>query len=133
MNPAQQIERRHLLFGGRWLHRRAKAIRSMMDRQRAPVPYPFQERGDAAGTLVSRHAMPIWAIMLENEKAWHTEDEIRAYVRRIWDVMQACVQRGLATEGILPGGLNVRRRAKRWYCKLQERRLAPIRWRRWTG
>jgi L-serine dehydratase len=98
---------------------------------RARVPYPFQSAADLL-ELGHRHAMPIWAIMLENEKAWHTEDEIRAYVHRIWDVMQACVQRGLASDGILPGGLNVRRRAQRWYRKLQEHGsadpLAPMDW-----
>jgi L-serine dehydratase len=98
---------------------------------RAPVPYKFQSSADLL-ELGRRHGMPIWAIMLENEKAWHTEDEIRAYVGRIWEVMQACVQRGLTSEGILPGGLNVRRRAKRWYTKLQEHGstdpLAPMDW-----
>jgi L-serine dehydratase len=98
---------------------------------RAPVRYAFQSAADLL-ELGQEHALPIWAIMLENEKCWHTEDEIRAYVRRIWDVMQACVQRGLATEGILPGGLHVRRRAPRWYRKLQEHGstdpLAPMDW-----
>jgi len=46
-----------------------------------------------------------WEIALENEKAWHTEAEIRGMWRG-FERMQECVERGLATEGILPGGLN---------------------------
>jgi L-serine dehydratase len=49
--------------------------------------------------------------MLENEKAWRTEDEIRAGLLEIWRVMEGCVARGLSSEGILPGGLRGRRRA----------------------
>ncbi|MFM9458631.1 L-serine ammonia-lyase, iron-sulfur-dependent, subunit beta, partial [Streptomyces europaeiscabiei] len=48
---------------------------------------------------------------LENERAWRSEDEIRSGLLDIWRVMQACVSRGLTREGILPGGLKVRRRA----------------------
>src|SRR5208282_638402 len=43
---------------------------------------------------------------------------VRAYIERIWSVMQACVKRGLSTEGILPGGLKVRRRAPHLAKKL---------------
>jgi L-serine dehydratase len=60
-------------------------------------------------------------MVLANECARRTEAEIRAYVATIWGVMQRCAARGLATEGILPGGLNVRRRAPRLYRKLLAR------------
>ncbi len=82
-----------------------------------PVPYPFSS-ADELLHIGHEHARTIWQIALENEKAWRSEEEIRAYVRRIWEVMQQCVQRGLVTEGILPGGLNVRRRAPRLAKKL---------------
>src|SRR5713101_7932481 len=76
--------------------------------------------------------MAVWEIALENEKAWHTESEIREYVKRIWGVMQECMARGLKSEGILPGGLNVRRRAPRLAKKLGESGsgdpLAPMDW-----
>jgi L-serine dehydratase len=80
-------------------------------------PYAYTS---AEALLVHARAtgLAIWEIVLANERATHTEAEIRAYVARIWDVMLACVERGLETEGILPGGLNVRRRAPRLYRKL---------------
>jgi len=96
-----------------------------------PVPYPFSS-ADELLHIGNEHARAIWQIALENEKAWRSEEEIRAYVRRIWQVMQECVQRGLRTEGILPGGLNVRRRAPRLSKKLADGGssdpLAPIDW-----
>jgi L-serine dehydratase len=59
--------------------------------------------------------------MLENEKAWHTEAEIRDYLEHVWRVMRESVKRGLHTDGILPGRLKVRRRACRLRARLLER------------
>jgi len=84
------------------------------------VPHPFSsgaqliERGDETG-------LPIWRLMLENESALRPEAEVRARLREIWSVMNESIERGLRTEGILPGGLNVRRRAPRLWRRLQER------------
>ena len=72
--------------------------------------HPFRT-GDELLRLSVETGLPISALMLENEKAWRTEDEIRAGLLDIWRVMQSCVQRGMTREGILPGGLKVRRRA----------------------
>ena len=49
--------------------------------------------------------------MLANELTWRTEEEVRAGLLRIWAVMQECVEQGCRTDGVLPGGLKVRRRA----------------------
>ena len=95
------------------------------------VKYPFTSAAELLKTA-AEHRMAVWEIALENEKAWHPEQEIREYVQRIWKVMQDCMARGLATEGILPGGLNVRRRAPRLARKLGESGsgdpLAPMDW-----
>jgi L-serine dehydratase len=48
---------------------------------------------------------------------------VRERVQKIWSVMNACIDRGLITEGILPGGLNVRRRAPRLLAKIQARKV----------
>ncbi|MCG8433122.1 MAG: L-serine ammonia-lyase, partial [Gammaproteobacteria bacterium] len=56
--------------------------------------------------------------VLANEKAWRSEEEVRAGILKIWKVMQACVERGMRQEGILPGGLNVERRAPKLYQSL---------------
>jgi L-serine dehydratase len=72
--------------------------------------YPFRT-GDELLRQSQDTGLSISALMLENEKAWRSEAEIRAGLLDIWQVMQACVSRGMSREGILPGGLKVRRRA----------------------
>src|SRR5690606_11563133 len=70
--------------------------------------------------LCRRHGLRVSELMLENEKTWRSEAQIREGLLRLWAVMQECVNNGLNAEGILPGGLNVRRRAARLYRSLQE-------------
>ncbi|MFF8605562.1 L-serine ammonia-lyase [Streptomyces sp. NPDC015346] len=74
------------------------------------LKYPFRT-GDELLRLTRETGLSISALMLENEKAWRTEEEIRAGLLEIWRVMEGCVSRGMSREGILPGGLKVRRRA----------------------
>ncbi|GLW56455.1 L-serine ammonia-lyase [Kitasatospora phosalacinea] len=72
--------------------------------------HPFRTGGELL-RLTRETGLSISGLMLENEKAWRTEAEIRAGLLEIWAVMQECVAAGMAREGILPGGLKVRRRA----------------------
>nr|WP_152893712.1 L-serine ammonia-lyase [Streptomyces adustus] len=74
------------------------------------LKYPFRT-GDELLRLTRETGLSISSLMLENERAWRTEEEIRAGLLEIWRTMQACVSRGMSREGILPGGLRVRRRA----------------------
>ncbi|MEU3301920.1 L-serine ammonia-lyase [Streptomyces sp. NPDC006678] len=82
------------------------------------LKYPFRT-GDELLRLARETGLSISALMLENEKAWRTEEEIREGLLDIWRVMQACVSRGMSREGILPGGLKVRRRAATTARKLR--------------
>ncbi|NEE59970.1 L-serine ammonia-lyase, partial [Streptomyces sp. SID8455] len=72
--------------------------------------HPFRT-GDELLRMARETGLSISRMMLENELAWRTEAEIRSGLLDIWRVMQACVSRGMSHEGILPGGLKVRRRA----------------------
>ncbi len=83
-----------------------------------PLPFPFET---AQGLLESAltHGLSISTVMMENEKHWHSEDTVRARLLDLWAVMRACVARGCAREGILPGGLKVRRRAAGLHRKLR--------------
>ena len=98
---------------------------------KVPVPFPFGSAEELLN-IANVHQWPVWRVILENEKAWRPEAEIRARVTLIWDVMRACIERGLHTEGILPGGLNVRRRASRLAERLSTTDgsdlLAPMDW-----
>ncbi|MFE8964296.1 L-serine ammonia-lyase [Streptomyces iakyrus] len=82
------------------------------------LKYPFRT-GDELLRLTEETGLSISALMLENERAWRTEQEIRAGLLEIWQVMRDCVARGLSQEGILPGGLKVRRRAANTARKLR--------------
>jgi L-serine dehydratase len=82
------------------------------------LPYPFTTGAELLAHAASS-GLPISGIMLENEKALgRTAQEIRAGLGELWQVMQACVERGCATDGILPGGLKVPRRAPRLFRQL---------------
>ncbi|WP_158750002.1 L-serine ammonia-lyase [Acidobacterium sp. S8] len=97
----------------------------------APLPYPFQNAADLL-QMASENHLSIWDLMLENESALRSRDEVRSGILSIWNVMQGCIDRGMRTEGILPGGLNVRRRAPRLTAQLREKGsadpLAPLDW-----
>ncbi|MFJ8185081.1 L-serine ammonia-lyase [Streptomyces sp. NPDC096105] len=82
------------------------------------LKHPFRT-GDELLRLTKETGLSISALMLENERAWRTEEEIREGLLEIWRVMRACVDRGMSREGILPGGLKVRRRAANTARKLR--------------
>lgn len=89
------------------------------------LPYPF----DTAAELLMQcqtHRLSISQVMLANEQVWRSEAEIRAGLLRIWAVMQECVQRGVTAEGILPGGMKVKRRAAELYRQLVARPEANL-------
>jgi len=77
----------------------------------APVPYPFKS---AAEMLKMAHASgkSIAAMKRANEESRGGADNLRSGTKRLWQVMNDCINRGLETDGTLPGGLNVKRRAK---------------------
>ncbi len=83
-----------------------------------PLPYPFTT-GQRLLELCDEFGLSISTLMMKNEMAWRSESEIRQRLLEIWEVMQACVKRGCREEGILPGGLKVRRRAAPLFRKLQ--------------
>ncbi|OHX20661.1 L-serine ammonia-lyase [Chromobacterium sphagni] len=81
------------------------------------LKHPFKSGAELLA-LCQRHGKSISQIMLENELSWRTEEEVRAGLLNIWNVMQACVKRGCEREGILPGGMKVKRRAADMHKKL---------------
>ena len=74
------------------------------------LPYPFKSGAELL-ELTEQEGCSIAEIMRRNERHWRTDEETRSGLLKIWRVMQECVQRGCRTEGILPGGFKVKRRA----------------------
>jgi L-serine dehydratase len=75
-----------------------------------PVRFPFSN-GVELLEHTERTGLRISDVMLANELSWRSEAEVRAGLLHIWHVMRACVDRGSHRDGVLPGGLKVRRRA----------------------
>ena len=74
------------------------------------LPYPFKT-ADELLQICRQHSMTIEEVMMANELTWRSKEAIESGLLNIWNVMKACVIRGCEQEGVLPGGLNVRRRA----------------------
>ena len=90
------------------------------------LPLPFTS-GDALLVLAHEHSLSIAQIMRRNEQHWRTDPEIDAGLLRIWQVMQDCVRRGCRTDGVLPGGFKVKRRAAPLFRALSENPEAALR------
>jgi L-serine dehydratase len=91
------------------------------------LPYPFTTGAELCKQCESS-GLSIAGVMLENEKVWRSEDEIRGGLLNIWQVMQDCVRNGIDSEGVLPGGLKVRRRAPELFRDLtaEEQSTDPL-------
>jgi L-serine dehydratase len=86
--------------------------------ERTQVPYPFNTAAELLQHSVE-HGKSISGLMLDNEAALRPEAEVRCGAGAIWGAMEACIKRGCEREGILPGGLKVRRRAAALHRKLK--------------
>lgn len=74
------------------------------------LAHPFHSGAELL-ELTRQHGCSIAELMRRNERHWRSDAEIDAGLLKIWAVMQACVTRGCKTDGVLPGGFKVRRRA----------------------
>jgi L-serine dehydratase len=77
---------------------------------RSAVPHPFRSAAELL-ELGEKQGLRIHQLMLANERTWRTDAEISEGIAHIWQAMRDCVARGMVTEGELPGGLQVQRRA----------------------
>ncbi|HCK4321074.1 TPA: L-serine ammonia-lyase [Pseudomonas aeruginosa] len=93
---------------------------------RTPLAFPFKTARQLLDHC-AREGLSISQLMAENEKAWRPTEETRAGLLRIWQVMQDCVEAGCRNEGIMPGGLKVRRRAAALHRQLCQRPEAGLR------
>ncbi len=82
-----------------------------------PQPFPFTTGAELLEHC-GEHGYSISELMMQNEKVWASEAEIREKLLHIWEVMKACVDKGCKTQGVLPGGLKVKRRAAQLCVKL---------------
>ncbi|CAM3096673.1 L-serine dehydratase TdcG [Arthrobacter ulcerisalmonis] len=110
------------------------AAQKELDESKKELPFPFRTAAELLGRCQSK-GLSIGEIMLVNEKASRTETEIRDGLLHIHSVMEACVATSLKREGLLPGGLKVRRRAPDWHDRLlkEDKDRDPKYWQEWVN
>jgi L-serine dehydratase len=107
-----EIEQRtyYSVGGGFVVNESASADAPAVPTHEERVPHPFTTGAELL-SVCATEGLSISTIMLHNERTWRDEGRVRAKTLEIWAAMQACVRRGCEREGILPGGLKVKRRA----------------------
>ena len=111
------FQRTYYSVGGGFVVDEAAAGADRIVKDSTPLPFPFSSATELLA-LCAEQGMSISELMLRNEQAWRSEAQIRAGLLERWAVMQDCVERGCHSEGVLPGGMRVKRRAARLYRQL---------------
>jgi L-serine dehydratase len=98
------------------------------------LPYPFRTAAELLKHCTDT-GLGISDIMMLNEKASRSDEEIREGLLHIWNVMEECKDNSLKREGVLPGGLKVRRRAPGWHARLlkEDKDRDPKYWQEWVN
>ncbi|WP_330464356.1 L-serine ammonia-lyase [Micromonospora zamorensis] len=107
---AELRSRTYYSVGGGFVVDEAAAGADRIKPDSTVVRYPFLT-GAQLLEVTTRTGLSISEVMLANERSWRSEADIRAGLLEIWRVMRECVERGCERDGVLPGGLKVRRRA----------------------
>jgi len=117
------VERVYYSVGGGFITAAGETQTAKADAPASSVPFPFDTMQDLL-EQGGRHGLTIPAMLRANECARMTNEELDAGLDRLWQVMRDCIAHGLVTEGQLPGGLNVKRRAAKLWRHEQENKHA---------
>ena len=112
--------------GGGFVVNQDEAAENRIVADTTPVPYPFHSGAELLAHC-AREGKSIAQLMLANECAWRSEDQVHVGLQKLWQAMQDCVARGLRADGVLPGGLKVQRRAPQMARELRDRPEAALR------
>ena len=107
---AMLLQKEYYSVGGGFVVSEENAAAEWFNDYETRLPHPFKS-ADELLKICASHDLSFSGIMLRNEQLWCSESELRQKLWHIWEVMQDCVQRGCHTQGVLPGGMKVRRRA----------------------
>lgn len=99
-----------------------------------PLPYPFKSATELL-KICADTGMAIDEVMMRNEMTWRSREEVVKGLLHIWSVMKGCTERGCHQEGVLPGGLGVKRRAAALYKSLSDvhRKKSPAEVMEWVS
>ena len=113
------VERIYYSVGGGFITAAGESQARSADAPATSVPFPFYTMAQLL-EQGSRHGLTIPHMLRANECARMSNGQLDECLDNIWNVMRACICHGLVTEGRLPGGLNVRRRAAGLWKQAQE-------------
>ncbi|MDZ7909719.1 MAG: L-serine ammonia-lyase [Gemmobacter sp.] len=111
------LEETYYSIGGGFVLTAAELAAGAASAGGSPIPYPFETAAQML-EMAAKSGLSIAKMKLENELVFRSKAEVDRGIARLWEVMNNCIDRGIAGEGILPGGLKVRRRAKGIYDAL---------------
>ncbi len=117
-------ENTYYSVGGGFIVDEAQAAAGQAGATQVEVALPYAS-GEALLALCRQHGLRVADLVLRNERAWRADADTRAALLAIWQAMKACVARGLKSEGVLPGGLDVVRRAPAMARRLNARDGRP--------
>ena len=121
------LQETYYSVGGGFVMTEAELANESSQDKSVDVPYPFTTAADMLA-MAETSGKTIAELKRANEVAYKGHDAVRSGIDRLWQVMSKCIDRGLTREGILPGGLQVKRRAKGIHDALLSERgvnLAP--------
>jgi L-serine dehydratase len=133
------IDKTYFSIGGGFIAEDGVGDVHPVNESAAALPYPFSSAEEML-RMAARERLPISDLVLKNECARLGEmaaataaATVNKRILHIWETMRGCMQRGMMADGILPGGLKVRRRARRLADRLRDRAssgdpLAPLDW-----
>jgi L-serine dehydratase len=116
---AELSARTYYSVGGGFVLGEDETGRPAIVADQTPVPYPFTSGAELLA-ITHRTSLPVSGVMLANELVRRDKADVESGLLRIWAVMQECVGNGCSADGVLPGGLKVRRRAKALQLKLEQ-------------
>lgn len=110
------------------------AAQHELEESKKELPFPFRTAAELLRHCQA-NGLSIGEVMLVNERASRSEEEIREGLLHIYSVMESCVEVSLKREGLLPGGLKVRRRAPDWHERLmkEDKDRDPKYWQEWVN
>ncbi|OYQ36133.1 L-serine ammonia-lyase [Flavobacterium cyanobacteriorum] len=97
-------------IGGGFVVKEEPAAAGNKEELKSAFPFPIDKADELLAYTISENSK-ISEIVYENEKSLRSEEQIHHELMRVWNTMLECMYTGCHTEGVLPGGLNVRRRA----------------------
>lgn len=115
-NDACYFKETYYSVGGGFIYTEAE-LANQDNPNKTHIPYPFSSAKQLLA-MADEMQSSLSELILSNELQFHSMDVIASKAKQIWQVIEACVERGIHKEGILSGGLNVQRRAANLYKHL---------------